>query len=88
MDRDKKEAIRRGRSAQALLENQDLRDAWAAVEERISRDLFGSQPADAELREQLYYEYHALKRVGSELIATIRRGKQAEESSEDNLKVV
>jgi hypothetical protein len=60
---------RRGEAAHRLLNDPTLAEAFKELREDIYGELMATTPKQAERREELYYEAHALERVTQKLIA-------------------
>jgi hypothetical protein len=69
-----RQAIQDGLEAKALLENEVLMGAFAAVEEKAIAQWRGSFAEDHDEREQAYWLLHALDQVRTQLQITLDNG--------------
>jgi hypothetical protein len=63
------DVYRRGEAAHRLLNDPTLAEAFRDLREDLYAEWMATDPKQAERREELYYEAHALHRVTSKLIA-------------------
>jgi hypothetical protein len=63
------DVVRRGAAADRLLNDPTLAEAFKELREDLYAEWMATDPKQAERREELYYETHALHRVTSKLIA-------------------
>jgi len=72
----------RGRRAEAILQDEVLAAALAAIERRLHREWASSPPGAGEAREQIYRDLRALGALRTELEGMIRDGRVAEHELE------
>ena len=74
-----------GSRCRELMQSPVFQEAMTAVNAEFERAILSSKPAEAESREELFKEYHALKRVVSRLSKWEQDGVMAQmEIERDN----
>ena len=70
--------IERRARAEALLQNELLREAFAELEQRYVEEWRGSEPRDADARERLWQAVNVLRKVKDHLSRVVRDGRLAQ----------
>ena len=72
----------RGDRVRALLENEDVQQAFLDVDDELKEQLFATAPGQAQVREELYYMHKSLALVMGTMRNWISDGAVAAEAME------